>query len=219
MNTMLEQKYKTEYKLLRELFGFEFVNERIKRLNTIHEYTESLWSIYIRKIPNKTVKYLLIAESPPWSQDGQPQYFLDPNSSSRSLMNAFSRAFFPNNRNKNLKLIINNFAENGFLLVDSIPFSMCYSGFRSLEKYNELIELTVKSYMIKKMVRCGLKYSENMKIVFGYKVNALCVIKSLDGVLAIRNNRYYINENMICTNASNYPDVKYIREILNLAAV
>ena len=218
MRKLLQQEYKIEYEVLRELFGVEYVDERIGRLNTIHEYTESLWSEYIKKLPSKTVKYLLIAESPPWSQDGPPQYFLDPKSRPRSLMNAFRRAFFASSTNNNSQFIINEFAQHGLLLVDSIPFSMNYSGVRNRIKYKELVGLTVKSYMLKKIAGFGLKYTKDMRIVFGYQINALNVLDSLGSVLTVQNNRYEINNKMICTNAANYPDANRIREILHLGA-
>jgi hypothetical protein len=216
MKTRLQNDYKAEYEVLRELFGAPCVDERIDRLNTIHDYTESLWRNYIEKIPDKKVKYLLIAESPPWSQDGIPQYFLDPNSRSRSLMNAFRRAFFPNDYNGNLELIIDRLAKSRLLLIDSIPFSMNYSGLRSKNKYKELVGLTVYSYMLKKLSNYGLKYMKDMRIVFGYQINAINVINALGGILKIKNYEFEINKEMICTNAANYPDANFIRKICRL---
>jgi hypothetical protein len=56
-----------------------------------------------------------------------------------------------------------------------------------------------------------------MKIVFGYRVNAINVIKSLNGVLDLNENKFILNEKMICANnRSNYPDAGKIKEILKL---
>jgi hypothetical protein len=93
MHISLEHIFRDEYIDLQNIYGLEKVNERIYRLNQIHYYTEGLWAKYINKIPGGRVKYLLIAESPPWSATGSPQYVLDPNSRSRTLLRALRGAF------------------------------------------------------------------------------------------------------------------------------
>ncbi len=217
MRKPLEQSYKKEYEVLKGLFKAGYVDERIERLNFIHEYTESIWDEYIKLIPNKIIRYLLIAESPPWSDEKTPQYFLDPTSRSRLLMNAFKGAFYCKLPNITPKNVISCFAEKGLLLIDSIPFSMCYKSVRRRPKYEELVNLSVKSYMLKKLIESNFRFNKDMKIVFGYRVNAINVIKSLNGVLTLNENKFILNENMICANdRSNYPDAGKIKEILKL---
>ena len=217
MRKFLEQSYKKEYEVLKGLFKAGYVEDRIERLNFIHEYTESIWDEYIKLIPNKTIRYLLIAESPPWSEDNNPQYFLDPTSRSRLLMNAFKGAFDYKSQYYKPENVIKHFAKKGLLLIDSIPFSMCYKSVRRRPKYEELVNLSVKSYMLNKLVGSKLRFNKDMKIVFGYKVNAINVIKSLNGVLDLNGNKFILNEKMICANyKSNYPDAGKIKEILEL---
>jgi len=217
MRKFLEQSYKKEYEVLKGLFKAGYVEDRIERLNFIHEYTESIWDEYIKLIPNKTIQYLLIAESPPWSDEKTPQYFLDPTSRSRLLMNAFKGAFDCNLPKYTPENIINYFAEKGLLLIDSIPFSMCYKSVRRRPKYEELVNLSVKSYMLKKLIESKFRFNKDMKIVFGYRVNAIHVMKSLNGVLDLNGNKFILNEKMICANyKSNYPDAGKIKEILKL---
>jgi hypothetical protein len=215
----LEHLYRDEYKVLKKLYGDIKVQESIRRLNIIHRYTEKIWNEYIDNIPGKRIKYLLIAEAPPWSASGDPQYFLDPKSNSRTLMRAFRNALFPNIVNKDSSHIINKFADAGLLLIDSLPFSMNYGGKRNCKSYKELINLCVKSYMLNKLNNGGLMFAGNIKISFGYEANALAVIKALDGKIRLSGNNYFIDKSLICTNGAHYPDAKKIRSIFCLDAV
>jgi hypothetical protein len=217
MRKSLEQSYKKEYEVLKGLFKAGYVEDRIERLNFIHEYTESIWDKYVKLIPNNTIRYLLIAESPPWSDKNSPQYFLDPTSRSRLLMNAFKGAFDCNQPNFTPENIISCFAEKGLLLIDSIPFSMCYKSVRRRPRYEELVNLSVKSYMLKKLLESKFRFNKDMNIVFWYRVNAIYVMKSLNGVLDLNGNKFILNANMICANnKSNYPDAGKIKDILKL---
>src|SRR3990172_4940832 len=161
----LEQLYKDEYVILKKLYGEAKVQEDIRRLNIIHKYTKNIWNGYINNIPGKRVKYLLIAEAPPWSPSKRPQYFLDPKSKSRTLMRAFRNALFPNNVNEDPKLTIDKFAGAGLLLIDSLPFSMDYGSKRYCNGYKELIDLCVRSYMLNKLNKCGLVFDKKLKII------------------------------------------------------
>lgn len=216
---LLEQSYRDEYHILKKLYGDDKVQESIQRLNIIHKYTENIWNSYVDNIPGKRIKYLLIAEAPPWSPSGQPQYFLDPKSNSRTLMKAVRNALFPNIVNRDPEFTINEFADAGLLLIDSLPFSMDYGNKRNCKAYGELIDICVKSYMLIKLNNGGLTFARNMKITFGYEVNALAVIKALGGKINLSGNNYIINKSLICTNGSHYPNASKIKSIFCLDAV
>lgn len=216
----LEDIYVSEYEVLKKLFGDSFIGARIGRLNEIYNFTENIWHTYIEMIPNRLVKYLLIAEAPPWRESGaQPQYFLDPNSDSRTLMRAFKNAFIQDPNIHDPEIVISLFAESGLLLIDSIPFSLIYTGKRNSRHYNRLIELSVHSYMINKLSTNELIFSNNLKISFGYEANAITIMNALGNTLNIAGQIYPINNNMICTNRAHYPDTNMIRSIYGLNVV
>src|SRR5271165_4857890 len=135
MTQLFIERFRTELSALRKLFGPANVDAAVPRLREIYDYTEAKWQAYADQIPEGVVRYLLIAEAPPWSDDGTPQFLLDPASRIRSLMSAlrkvFSRASLRSSA-ETLKAL----ASHGFLLLDSIPFAMNYSSKRSSPRYN-----------------------------------------------------------------------------------
>jgi hypothetical protein len=183
----------------------------------IHGYTENLWDQYVDTIPKREINYLLIAEAPPWSKDGNPQYVLDHNSSSRSLLTALRKTFFQNNDSLiKPKDIIRSLAEIGFLIVDSIPFSMKYSRRRSSRHYKNLITKTAYSYMLKKLSSNKLYFSPELTIGFSLKLNALAVMAALQNRLHINRTSYVLGEELIGVNKANYPDATKLRSIFRV---
>ncbi len=215
MHNSLEQLYENEYQALIDIFNEDIVRKSIVRLNYIYKYTENIWWDYIKGIPNGHVRYLFIAEAPPWSPAGVPQYFLDPKSRPRTLMRALKKAFFRNN-DQNSKSILKMFSHSGFLLVDSIPFSMQFTNKRNNKNYRKLVSLCVKSYMINKLNNSGLSFGDTTKIIFGYEANALTVIDVFNGKIEIKGQQYRIHKDLICTSAAHYPTADNIRSILDL---
>ena len=89
----IEYIYPKEYEALMRLFGAGEVEAKIARLNEIYFHAETKWNDYLNQIPNGEVKYLLIAEAPPWSNSGTPKYVLDPDCEARTLLIALCKAF------------------------------------------------------------------------------------------------------------------------------
>jgi len=86
------ERFQDELDALRKLFGSSSVHAALPRLKEIYYYTEEKWHAYVKQIPEGVVRYVLIAEAPPWSRDGTPQFLLDPASRSRSLLDAWMRS-------------------------------------------------------------------------------------------------------------------------------
>jgi hypothetical protein len=115
-----------------------------------------MWNQYVATLSGGIVRYVLIAEAPPWSAEGAPQYLLDPASPVRTLMRAL-RKVFPEADCESTADTLKPLARHGFLLVDSIPFAMNYSAKRSSKKYGDLIRLTTKSYLQAKIDSSSLE--------------------------------------------------------------
>ena len=152
MTLSLKQSLPDEISVLKELFGVDQVEGKLRRLNEIHEYTEGKWRDYVAKLGQ--VNYLLIAEAPPWSATGVPQYVLDPASRSRALMRALQKVFCLKTEGNTLDAseALAEFARRGLLIVDSIPFAMDYSKKRSSRKYDNLVRSTARRI-------CGRSFS------------------------------------------------------------
>jgi len=199
------------------MFGENCITSALPRLNDIHKHTENIWNNYVGKIPNGKINYLLIAESPPWSLDGPPQYVLDPHSRSRTLLSALHKTFIQDNEGIiKPEETINSLANNGFLIADSIPFSMNYLRKRTSKRYEDLVSLTTKSYLLEKLWSEKLNYSPRLTIAFSVKNNALAILKALGNKLHINGISCVLGEELIGVNRAYYPDAMKLRSIFRL---
>ncbi|UCG50866.1 MAG: hypothetical protein JSW58_11765 [Candidatus Latescibacterota bacterium] len=214
----LEQKYREELSVLGRLFGSRLSASTLTRLNEIFEHTEGLWQRYVDQIPDRMVQYLLVAEAPPWSETGRPQYILDPLSRPRTLMNALCRAFFgrPIYNELGVEATLSALAQHGFLVVDSIPFAMPYGGKRGNRAYKELVWMTCGTYLGEKLRGNNLTYSDTLNIAFAFKLNALEVMKGVNNEFVLAAKRRPLNSGMIAVNNAGYPDGGILSKILGL---
>jgi hypothetical protein len=182
----------------------------------VSEYTEQKWIEYVDRIPRRYVKYLLISEAPPGTDDDPPLYFLDPACRPRTLMNAVSPAFL-GCRSADGKRTLDGLAQHGFLMVDSIPFAMKYtSSLRSRPAYRQLIRRTAKSYMLDKLTSSSLSWSDDLRIGFSLRLNANCVMAALQRTLPVGSREFRLSDAMIVTDASNYPSATILRDVFRL---
>jgi hypothetical protein len=199
--------------ILWELFAGEEQQERLPRLKEIHGHAELHWRNYVEQFSDRSVKYLLIAEAPPWSHPGeQIQYVLDPSSRSRTLMSALRRAF-PTAYELPAEKALAEFARQGFLIVDSIPFSMKYtSNKRKSHKYQQLIDVTAIAIQ-EALQSSSLKWSPDLRIAFSVKLNAHAVIRALGGRLDLNGAVFDLSERLIAVSGAGYPDAEKLRAL------
>lgn len=199
--------------VLRKLFRREELQERLPRLKEIHGHAELCWRTYIEQLADGCVKYLLIAEAPPWSEPGEKiQYVLDPSSRSRTLMSALQKAF-PTAYGLPAGKALAEFAQQGFLIVDSIPFSMKYtSRNRTSDNYQELVDVTANAVQAA-LRSSSLNWSRDLRIAFSVKLNARAVIRALGGRLDLNGTVFNLSENLIAVSASGYPDAEKLRAL------
>jgi len=201
--------------ILQELFTDETVRERLPRLKEIHGHAELRWRKYVEQLGDRPVKYLLIAEAPPWSPCGsQIQYVLDPLSRSRTLMSALRRAFPAASELPSDKALA-EFARQGFLIVDSIPFSMEYtSNKRKSVTYQQLIGATVSA--VQEALRSSsFRWSRDLRVAFSVKLNAFAVIRALGGRLDLNSTVLDLSETLIAVSNAGYPDGAKLRALFD----
>ncbi len=211
----LEKQFPQELEVLSEVFGYEDVRANLERMNTVRAFTEAKWAQYVEAISRKTVNYLLIAEAPPGTADNPPLYFLDPSCRPRTLMKAVSSAFFDTG-SVDGKTTLAKLADQGFLMVDSIPFAMDYTSRRARRSYAKLVAMTADTYMRAKLASSRLSWSDNLKVAFSVPLNARCVIAGLQNTLQLGHRRFRLTQETIATNAANYPDGNLLRELFSL---
>jgi hypothetical protein len=73
------------------------------------------------------------------------------------------------------------FARQGVLIIDSLPFSMKYSsGHRAKPQYRELVAKSVRTYLGRKLEWPGLSWSRDVRVALAFRLNAVAVIAALD---------------------------------------
>ena len=220
---LLQERYPKCFKALEPLCGGSVPASTLERLNEIHSLTESIWTNYVSMIPHGAVRYLLFAEAPPWSESGRPKYVLDPESEPRTLMKALSQAFFdrPAKSMSSIDEILRMLAERGFLIVDTLPFAIDYSlhGRRQRKAYKTLVAASCSTYVKDKLESAGIKWSKQLRIAFGFKMNARTVINALDGRITLGDTIHSLGEDQIAVTGANYPDGQRLRELYGVEDV
>ena len=213
----LEKRFPTEVAILATMFSQSRVAALLPRLNEIHEFAERKWRDYVARLPEGKIKYLLIAEAPPWSPNGVPQYVLDPGSYSRTLMRALRKVFLDPvvAIRVGADEALAEFARQGFLIVDSIPFSMDYSGKRSSTKYGTLVGRTARTYLQEKLTSPSLAWSRDLRVAFSIKLNALAIMKALSHQLTLGETNVVLVPEMVAVNGAGYPDPAKLRAVYN----
>jgi len=209
------ERFPTELSELRRLFGSDTVDDALPRLKEIYDYTEAKWQAYADQLPDGLVRYVLVAEAPPWSDEGVPQFLLDPASRVRSLMRAL-RAVFPGAADGSAADALTILARHGFLLLDSIPFAMNYSAKRSSQRYEALIRLTAKTYLQAKIDASPLTWSPDIRVAFAVKRNACAIISGSGGQLLFAGRPHTISTEQIAINGAGYPDAKTLRDLYGI---
>jgi hypothetical protein len=220
MVMLLQERYPRCFEALEPLCGGSVPSSTLERLNEIYLRTENIWTDYVSMIPHGAIRYLLFAEAPPWSESGRPKYVLDPESKPKTLMRALSQAFFdrPTQATFGTDKILRRLAERGFLIVDTLPFAIDYSlnGRRQRKAYKTLVAASCSTYVREKLETTGLKWSEQLRIAFGFKMNARTVINALDGRITLGGTIHYLAEDQIAVTGANYPDGRRLRELYRI---
>jgi len=201
--------------LLENLFGKNLIAERRNRLLEIFKNTEQSWYNNLDRIKNKKIECLLIAEAPPWSENGTPRYFYNKIESSyhkRIWKTFFPFKAIPTDNEQAFNMLI----DNKFLLIDSLPYAMNYKGKRNNENYQKLVKECI-CWWKEKLTDEKIGFTENVKISFAFKVNGNSIIKALNGRILLQNTQTIeLNKELIAADRSGYTNSERLREIFKL---
>jgi len=141
---------------------------------SLYNSTRSMWQKNaVTPLSGKEVKYLLICEAPP----STGKYFYS-GKNSTFLTNVW-KAFF-NDKLLDLSLVYKDLADEGFLLVDTLPYAMNYStpnNTRGTQAYDYLIS-ACRNWWIDELDK-NFKFAcpNELKIAFGFRKNAISILK------------------------------------------
>lgn len=200
--------------LLEEIFAKSFNDTELDLLRDVFLTTERDWKRQTIERGLKKIKFLLICEAPPFSENKPYKYFYTESNS--SFHTRIWKIFFPNtNKPNNSDAVYQLLCENGFLLIDSIPFAMTYSSkHRKKTAYNKLINNSLHWWKTK--LNDNFEFDNSTKIAFGFKLNAQSIIKESNNILNIKNNNYYVNKFNIGADGSGMTNSELIADIFDV---
>lgn len=169
--------------LLKELFPNQIDATKEGELRKIFHDTESSWSKNLTRFKVKEIKYLLICEAPPESG----KYFY--NNFERPLFTTVWKTFFDSPKCVNSEDAYKCLANEGFLLIDTLPYSMDYSQNRKIRKsevYKKLIKECLPWWLEKLNNNFNFAPVGNLKIAFGFKLNAETIINETNGKISLK---------------------------------
>ena len=168
-------------------------------LTNIHQNTEKSWKANIHRYPGeKLIKFLLICEAPPITGK---YFYSDVNT---YLFKQVWKAFFTNPVCPNPNDAYQCLADRGFLLIDTLPFPVKYqSRHRKKPAYYNLISVCLPWWLNK--LNSNYKFDFNLKIAFGFKLNALSIIKASNGRIHLNGVPHPLSSNMIAKSGSGQP--------------
>lgn len=198
--------------LLEEIFSKNTIDEKLERLKSIYTNTEESWLRNLEYFQNSEVKYILICEAPPYSETEVPIFFY--NQCKSNFHKTIWKTFFDDNINDyTQKEIYQKFAQKGFLLIDNIPFPMKYFTIhRKKEAYFQLVKSSLE-WALKKIFNNKIKLSKDLKIAFGFKINAIQFIKATNGKIDFKGNILKFDESNIGANSSGFTSFKKLKNI------
>ncbi|HAP95277.1 hypothetical protein [Epilithonimonas hominis] len=190
--------------LLEKIFGKEEVLQKLERLKFIYKNTEESWFKNLEHFQDSEVKYILICEAPPYSESEIPVYFY--NEINRKFNTTIWNTFFDSAKPALEKKYYKKLAEKGFLLIDNLPYSMNFEKHRKKQAYKSLMKGCLE-WILNKLNNKNLKFSEDLKIVFGFKINGEIFIEVTNGILQLNNGRILnFDKNNIAYDGSGIPN-------------
>lgn len=198
--------------LLEEIFSKDKVAVKLERLKFIYTNTEESWFKNLERFQKSEVKYILICEAPPYSETEVPIFFY--NQYKSNFHKTIWKTFFDEDIiGCTQEEIYQRFADLGFLLIDNIPFAMAYSPkHRRTEAYFKLIKDSLE-WTLEKMCNSKINLSKNVKIAFGFKLNAIQFIEATNGKLDCKGNILEFDNSNIGADGSGFTSFKILKRI------
>jgi hypothetical protein len=109
-------------------------------------------------------------------------------------------------------------ARRGFLVIDSIPFSMKYSSAqRRSPHYRKLVARAAQTYLRRKIMWPGLSWSPDVRVAFAFKLNASAIMEALEGQLDLGDAKRPLGPELIAASGSGFPHAGRLRQIYALS--
>lgn len=188
------------------------------RLLEILNTTEHAWNANLdrfNRLNGTPLQYILICEAPPWRPNGEEiAYFYS--QTSGSILKTVWRAFFNNNNVPNDAHLL--LAQQGFLLVDSIPYSMKYTSHQRNRVAYQTLVTNCLNCTIGKINAHQINFAANVKIALGFRLNAIAFMNATNNVLQIGNGIDPINltEDNIAADGSGNINSNRLRAIFGI---
>lgn len=219
MSCEISDKYLTQLEILKKLFGADCVTAKLDRLNQIYKKSEEKYADNLKRLRGVPIRYLLLAESPPWTESGEVQYFYDTfNKSGGQWCSRIWKSFFPDEESpEDIDTVLTKLAKQGFLLIDTLPFAMEYSsGKRKKKEYKGLVKACLP-YLMTKINNPNLSWDSEVKVAFAFKLNGLIVMEALNYKLIIPDNQLIeLNEKLIAADGAGFTSPEKLRSIFRL---
>jgi len=212
----LEKAYPSQLETLRFLFeakGKDLIADKLPRLNHIFEIADGEWLENLQRLKGNRAKYLLLAEAPPWTEAGEVSYFY--NTFSGQWVATIWHAFFPSERlTPNIDSGLRKLANQGFLLVDTLPFSMKYpSSKRKNPIYYNLVRECLP-FLFDKIANPEIEWADEVRVALAFKLNGLAVIDALPNGLVLPNKQIIkLTANQIASDGSGFTNSEKLRNI------
>lgn len=183
----LEDYYADAFHESCKLFDESIVLSKLHRLNEIYHVTEEKWEENVQRLlaGNVKIKYLLIGEAAPWSDYGKHvTYFYngDFNGLGDAILPGFSIYTL------DAESVYQQLANKQFILMDSMPFSFSYTSKREKSAYKQMIKECL-GYLRNKLFDPRLHWESDVKVGFGYKLNARAVMEVMENKLLLPNGQ------------------------------
>lgn len=206
----IEEEFPEQYMKLVLLFGRNEVQSKADRLNEIYAWCEAAWNRNLDRLRNTDVKYLLIAEAPPWSENNPISYFYS--TFTGPLRNRIWKAFFDEAAPNDVNEALTRLAEKQFLLIDSLPFPMKYNpNHRNNQSYVELIQ-SCKGILYKKLQE--IKWAKEVKLALAFRKNGEAIINAFpDGIDLPNGQTIKLCQSLIAADRSGYPNSQKLKDI------
>lgn len=197
--------------LLEKLFPQEFNENLIEIKRKIFNDTELDWEKNACRFTNKVIRYLLICEAPP----SNGEYFYS--NFKKSLFNKVWETFFKIPKCLNADDAYQYLADNGFLLIDSVPYPMDYTKGRKryMDEYKLLVQNSLEWWQ--KKLDDNFIINDKTIIAFGFKLNSEKILELTKGQLKNNNKTFPLLEgNLVADKKAKWqPSVEKLKLIFN----
>ena len=200
---------------LRDLFGKAEVEKRFARLEEIFGESERCWQNNLKLFKESTVRYVLLAEAPPWRDKGQEISYFYRNfeqGRARFLRWAVWKCFFkekPLDYDNGLAML----AEQGFLLIDALPFAMKYvSKKRKDPAYKELLKAS-EAFMTAKLSDASIKWDKGVKLALAFNLFGQAAVSAFGTITLPRGQRITLDKTLFAADEAGYTNATKLRRI------